>query len=245
MSKIEVGDVFQKNEGGSVKVLDYINCQKIHIQHQDEYGHKTFVATKELRKGAIKNPFYLSVCGVGYVGIGPYKPTTQGKRTPAYKTWSSMMTRAYCKIYKKSQPTYDGCSVADIWHNFQNFAEWFYNQPNSTTVGFDLDKDLLFFGNKQYSQETCTFAPHAINSLLIDSAAIRGDLPIGVKKLKDKFQARVKKYGKLEHIGTFDTPEEAYDAYKKEKQQHVKLLAEHYKNDLHPEVYKNLMSWGC
>lgn len=243
MSKIESGQVFFTREGGSVVVLEYRNYAEIVVQHQDSHGHICVVQAKELKTGGIKNPFHPSVYGIGYVGVGGYRISIKGEHQRAYVVWKSMLSRAYCPIYKKAQPTYDDCSVTEVWHNYQTFAEWYDKQPNAYVDGFDLDKDLIVVKNKIYSPDTCSLVPKAVNRLLYynSKARIRGNLPQGVSKKGKKYQAKIGSGKNEKYLGVRSTPEEAGDLYRKEKTKHVKFVAEQYRDVLHPTVYKNLM----
>lgn len=243
MSKIKAGQVFATKEGGSVVVLEYRGCNEILIQHQDSHEYICVAQAKELRVGGIKNPFYPSVYGVGYVGVGQYRVSVGGKHMRPYVVWKSMMSRAYCKNFQKSNQTYTGCSVAKVWHNYQKFAAWYEKQPNAYLDGFDLDKDLIVFGNRVYSPKACSLVPRAVNALLTDSRKARGDLPQGVSRRGKKYQVRMGIDGKHTYIGIRSTPEEASELYRSEKAKQVKIVAEQYKNALHSKVYKNLMEW--
>ena len=44
-------------------------------------------------------------------------------------------------------------------------------------------------------------------------------------------------------VGTYDTPEEAFYAYKPVKEAHIKSLAEKWKDQIDPRVYEALMNW--
>ena len=70
-----------------------------------------------------------TVYGVGYFGKGKYVGSIGGKKTPAYRSWQSMFTRCYCPLSKVEKRTYVDCEVHPDWHDFQDFAEWYYNQP--------------------------------------------------------------------------------------------------------------------
>jgi len=243
MSIIKSGDIFPTNENETVKVIEYKNCHKIIVEHQDEFKYTRSVAAKELRNRAIKNPFRKSVCGVGYLGVGEHKATVKGKRTKAYTAWSSMLSRVHPTKTIEHYRTYENCSVEKDWYNFQNFADWFYQQPNWDKKGFQLDKDLIIIGNKHYGPKTCSLLPSQINSLLIDSKNIRGDLPMGVSKLGEKYQAHVKQKNYLKHIGTYSTVEEARVCYIEAKKQQIKRTAEKYKDVIDSRVYHNLINW--
>lgn len=133
---------------------------------------------------------------------------------PYYKSWSSILTRCYSEKYQKRKPTYKGCSVTEEWLTFSNFRSWMITQD---WEGKHLDKDLIIEGNKIYGPETCIFVNGALNSLLTNSTAARGDLPLGVTKLGRNYQARVGNEGRLVQLGTFKTPEAAHIAWRKAK----------------------------
>ena len=57
---------------------------------------------------------------------GKYKAKIGNKFTLAYKYWCSMMERGYSYDFKNKHKNYINVYVCEEWHNFQNFAEWFY-----------------------------------------------------------------------------------------------------------------------
>jgi len=243
MEKIKSGDTFLTNQGGSVIVLSYRGYDKIVIQHMDMHGHICRVRSQSLKEGRIKNPFHPSVVGVGYVGVGEYDKYIGRKPTAAYLSWKSMLTRAYCKKFHRKYSWYSQCSVDKKWHNFQNFAEWFYRQPNAGKKGFHLDKDLIIIGNKKYSEETCSFVPAAINCLFSDHRIERGEYKTGVSKQYSKFCSHLNIDGKLTHLGTYNTEYEAWKAYTEAKCENAKVLAKRYEHVINAKVYENLINW--
>lgn len=164
------------------------------------------------------------------IGINDSKYQTQpkinGKRAicPIYKTWKSMLTRCYSKVYHNIRPTYLGCSICDEWALFSNFKSWMITQD---WEGKALDKDLLISGSKIYSPETCIFVSAKINSLLSDAPMLRGDLPMGVKAKNgpSKYQASCAIDGKDKHIGTYSTKEKAHIEYLKVKSNNAMSIA--------------------
>ena len=46
-----------------------------------------------------------------------------------------------------------------------------------------------------------------------------------------------------QNLGRFDTPEEAFQAYKQVKESYIKEVAEKWKGDIDPRVYEALMNW--
>lgn len=242
---IQAGDVFQLNHGGSCTVLEYRNSSSVFISHDDEFGHVMEVEARNLRLGQVLNPYRRSVYGVGFLGNGKYKSKIAGKKSPEYALWSGILQRGHSSAFKESNPSYKDVSVCIDWHNFQVFAEWFNNQPFAKAEGFQLDKDLLIPGNREYSPSACSFVPGAINSLFNEGVQCKSSQMIGVTKIsrRSQFVARVRVNGAAVRIGSFETEEEAYAAYKKAKIDYVRSMAEKYKDVLHPRVYENLSNW--
>jgi len=136
---------------------------------------------------------------------------------PAYSAWIHMLGRAYGSNYHMKRPTYHGVTVCSEWHSFMAFRGWWLEHQ---VDGWDLDKDLLS-DNKIYSPETCIFVPAWINSFTLGRSAARGDWPIGVcfRKGSGMFLATCKNpiTKKQEHIGLFDTPIKAHQAWRERK----------------------------
>lgn len=110
--------------------------------------------------------------------------------------------------------------------------------------GWALEKDIIKKGNKTYNPDNCCFVPKEINNLMLKSEAVRTDLPIGVSSMPSgNYGAVVSKFGKTERIGTFCTIEEAFLAYKREKEKYLKQQAEKWKSQIDPRAYEALMNY--
>ncbi len=186
-----------------------------------------------------------TVYGVGYFGVGQYKSKKKGKPTMAYTKWRDMLARCYCPKYQAKKPTYIGCTVDPVWHNYQVFAEWFENNEFKD-LGYHLDKDVLNQGNKVYSPSNCCLVPPQINGLIIDSAAARGEYPVGVKldKRSGKFTSQVNENGRIKHLGTFDNSLDAYKAYTEAKERYVKSKAMEWQHRIDNRVFEALIKWS-
>lgn len=238
--------VWYNNNGERMTIVRYGGTRDIDVQFDDGtvVEHREYSAFK---KGQIKNPMTPSVYGIGFIGKGKFKTKDKnGKNTKCYDTWVRMLQRCYDPKYQEKNPTYKGCTVDKRWHNFQNFAKWYYE--NYYEFGNDermeLDKDILNKGNKVYSAETCVFVPQFINKLFIKRDVTRGDLPIGVTKHKDKFKAQLNKgNGKAIYLGRYTTSEEAFQVYKNAKEDYIKEVAENYKLQLPHRLYKAMMKY--
>lgn len=181
------------------------------------------------------------VCGIG-VNDADYNvyitaKTGEGNKRkiiwkcPFYIRWANMFRRCYGDKYQERFPTYIGCSVCEDWYYFSNFKAWMEQQDWEEK---HLDKDLLLAGNKVYSPETCVFLTPEVNMFTTESDAIRGDYPIGVQleyTRKDgtvRLRAKCKDVltGKQRHLGFFDDPKEANQAWLKCKLEQAYILAE-------------------
>lgn len=96
---------------------------------------------------------------------------------PYYRVWTNMLVRCYSTKKQEKYPTYKGCTVSDEWLTFSVFKSWMEKQDWD---GKQLDKDLLFEGNKVYSAETCVFVTKEVNMFTTERCAARGEWPIGV-----------------------------------------------------------------
>lgn len=158
--------------------------------------------------------------------------------TKLYRTWKSMFARCYGEMVHDRQPTYIGCSVDARWHKLSNFKKWF---DENYVEGYHLDKDLLQKGNKIYSPDTCCFIPQEINKLLTKSDKVRSKYCIGVYKQLNRYIARLDS----RCVGSFLTPEEAFQAYKTAKEAYIKEIANEYYSDgrITKRVYDALMRY--
>lgn len=242
-AQILAGDTFKTNEGGIVKVLIFEGCYSVRVQHLDSAGHVATVTASQLRSGRIKNPYRPRIYGVGFAGFGDHKPSKDGKDTKEYVAWTKMLHRCYGEKAAISNPSYKGCYVAPEWHDFQAFAEW-YSLQEFKGSGYQLDKDILIKGNREYSSNFCRLVPEKINKLLTGSDSRRGKHPIGVNFYAGKFCAHCSTDGNKNHIGRFDTAELAFYAYKKFRESYVKRRAEDYRLHMPKEIYEALIAWS-
>ena len=241
-----LNEIGYNNNGERMTIIRYGDALDIDIQFDDGtiVEHKQY---NDFLKGKIRNPMFPSVYGVGFIGVGDFKTCDEnGKKTKCYKTWNDMLRRCYDPKLQEKYQTYKNCTVCKEWHNYQVYAKW--HNENYYEVGneqMDLDKDILCKGNKVYSPTTCVYVPHSINVLFTKRDKRRGNLPIGVSsKFENKFQAWVSKgNGKPIYLGRYNTPEEAFLAYKKAKEAYIKEVAEEYKGKIDNRLYEALMNY--
>ncbi|EHM6953344.1 hypothetical protein KGV31_002143 [Vibrio parahaemolyticus] len=152
-----------------------------------------------------------------------------GTNTVLYKVWSSMLQRCYSQSFLSKFPTYRGCSVCEEWLTLSEFKKWF---DAHYIEGYELDKDLLFKGNKIYSPQTCVFIPKHVNSFI--SAGGKGKLmrgvslrPDGKKYIANIFDIDTKK---PKYLGSFNTECEAHHAYLTKKNEYAYQVIAMYPN---------------
>lgn len=137
---------------------------------------------------------------------------------PYYQTWKGMLERGHSDKFKQRQPTYEDVTVCKEWHSFMRFRAWMKTQD---WTGKELDKDILFQGDKVYSPTTCVFVDGVVNLFLTDSAAARGEWHIGVywNKRDQKFMSRCRNpfTKEREYLGSFTCPNQAHQVWKARK----------------------------
>lgn len=200
-------------------------------------GFETECSINAARENNVKDPLSPILFGVGYLGIEASKIKNISKEK-SYRKWSDMLRRCYDKNTESNG--YKNCKVCDEWHNFSVFKEWF---DKNYIDGYELDKDVFSNGNKYYSPNTCCFIPMEINRFL-SSLTTSGKYKNGVtfNKCNRKFTSAISINGKRKHLGCFESEEEAYEIYKKEKIKQIKSIADKYKSELSEEIYNAIIN---
>jgi hypothetical protein len=231
------GYIHDTKNNGKLEIIEYIDSYKKVSVRFIGYEHIVTASADRIRRGVVKNVLLPSVFGKGYVGLGSYSAT---KHKKAYQIWVNMLQRCYLGICHDKQPTYLECTVCEEWHNFQNFADWFYKLSNFTT-GYQLDKDIKVKGNKHYSPTTCLFVPQPLNLLIRTHENIKEKgCPVGVRfNKRDKyFNASIYYEGSQKNLGCFKTLEEATEAYQKARGARIRELVD---NNVYPEITPYLL----
>lgn len=139
-------------------------------------------------------------------------PKDGSSNHPLYSTWSSMKTRCYNqkeKTYKNYGSR--GIKVCDRWlHSFANFLEDMGERPEKMT----LDR---INNDGDYSPDNCRWADGTTQNFNKRPLKKNKSGFVGVHRSKNRSEIRwVAALGARSnrlHIGTFDSPEEAYEAY--------------------------------
>lgn len=236
-----VGSEFTNRFGDRCKIIEYNHSKDLRVVFDN--GYTCSKTLTHLRSGKFTYPFTKTCYGVGFLGVGEYKSSGVAKCV-ARGRWRAMLGRVYSD--RESVRLGDGleCDVHPDWHNFQTYAEWFYNTPTSNLL-WEVDKDLRVIGNRTYSENTCSFVPPAINSFLPKKLKNNG-LPIGVSWLESNQEYVVSGSaggGVDVWYGGYDSPEQAFLCYKRLKEKRAKELAVEYRGRIHEDVFCNLMNF--
>ena len=172
-------------------------------------------------------------------GVGIFDGFSK-RKSKFFSEWSWMITRCYSEWFAKKQPNYSLCSVCKDWLLYSNFEKWF---EEHYVEGWELDKDILVKKNTIYSPDTCCFVPKEINNLFVNCNKKNRKYPIGVSKNNSKYLAYLCRNGKQELVGCYSTKEDAFNAYKIEKEKHIQQIANKWKDKLEPRVYEALCNY--
>lgn len=152
--------------------------------------------TKYIRKKGV-------ILGIGIVDVDYKTQVFEGKGKdrkliwvcPFYEKWKQMLRRCYSMKEKNKNVGYIGVTCAPEWLNLSNFKAWMETQHYMNPIDgsiLELDKDILFKGNKIYSPETCVFLHHKVNSFIFKEDFYSKNLPLGVTydKRSGRYQAQ-------------------------------------------------------
>lgn len=241
----QVGESFIHPIYGEYHIVELIKGKKAIIEFSNT-GFRCEHTISNIRNKRVKDANAPIVCGVGCLGTKKNVALSPSK-TPAYFAWHNMISRCYSEDTKNKRPTYRDCYVCEEWKCFANFKEWFDKQVYFQ--GWMLDKDILVKGNKEYAPDKCCFVPNEVNALFTKRQNFRSELPIGVqfcnaqRRFKECYKATLSRNDNKSYIGAFNTPEEAFQAYKVAKEAWIKEVADKWKDKIDPRVYEAMYNY--
>lgn len=238
--KDRTNETHMNNQGYLMTIVKYNNTHDIIVEFNDE--RKTCVNSdySSFIKGKVKNPYNKTMYGLGYIG----DTTTineNGDRKHSYYVWKRMMRRCYDNNFHKENPSYKDCYVCDEWLCYANFEKW-YNENYYTIkdIVIALDKDIICKGNKCYCPSKCIFVPQEINNLFETKKKIKNlTLPTGIS-VKDKYYYV---HSCSHYVGVYKDIDSAKIAYKNFKEQHIKDIANKYKDLIPLKLYNTLYNY--
>lgn len=210
----------------------------------NKYNNLIYVDDQEFYKLSVQQ---MHVNELGRVQA--YVPFLNQNRMKAKRLWNDMQTRCYNAKFHKRSPEYEECSICQEWlEDKEKFFQWV--EENYYTVGderMDLDKDILVKGNKVYSPDTCVFVPHSINGLFTgcNKGRNKRKYPLGVyyDSSKKKYRANMNLDSENIKFSERNTPEEAFEDYKRHKEALILVTADKYKKYIPSKVYHAMLNW--
>jgi hypothetical protein len=236
---IFVGDTLPSNQYGDFVVIAYKNAHEIYVRFLNT-GSVVKTKSSHIKSGLVKDRYAPTLYGIGV--IGDKHPTMlDGKPHPVYVKWAGMFERCYGGNDSTESYRRNCVTVAEDFHSYEKFYEFFTNLPNSDKTHWNLDKDLK--GGSEYSPETVCLLPPEINMALVCITKRNSSGLPGVRRSGEKFTARIMLANDERHIGTFATQEEAYHAYRVAKNKWVIELTEKYSEHLESDIVNLLQNW--
>ena len=174
--KLQAGSIYRSNNCGDFVIVKDEGKTAVTVRFVDT-GYEAVFQRSHVVRGTIKDRMHRSVLGIGYRGEGPFSGWENNKPTGAYIAWRGMLERCYSSGYQALRPTYTGCTVDPVWHNFQNFAEWYESNHKD---GLHVDKDIKVDGNKVYSPKTCLLVSAEENNIKAHAKHYKLVSPSGV-----------------------------------------------------------------
>ena len=227
-----IGEQNKSCEGFNMKITEYFNNKNIVVEILDGNGFKANTTYKKFKLGKVRNPYYPTYFKLGYRGVGKYKlSNADGSSTKAAQCWTDMLDRCYGEKHKEKYKIYSDCYVDNLWHNFQNFAEWYYDNIYECKEALNLDKDIKYENNKIYSSETCLMVPQSINKHAICGNGYswhKRDWIWGAYIIENK---------KQRSLGQFDNKEAAHKTFLDAKNIYWQSKLEEWRGLLPDNVY--------
>lgn len=203
------------------------------------------VDARQVDTGGVVDPYYPTVCGVGY--LGEYSTLDKdGNTTKEYTAWRCMLERCYGN---KELEAYKYCIVSEEFHNASYFKDWYNKQYGAHREDFHLDKDILSGDCKVYAEDTCVLVPQEVNSFFVkhNNKKVKSNLSTGVvynpKNTSRPFTAMYSGHGGEKHMSYHDNEWSAFIAYKQAKENRAKELAEKWRGQIDDRVYEKLINY--
>ncbi len=203
---------FKMKQGCTAKITDYFSHSEVFIIFL-ESGVERKSSMRELVLGRLKDYFYPSVCGIGYIGDEKVKKEVRDQ-------WTTLLLNNKEKY-----------GISKEWCNLQNFAKWY--EENHKVNGSDrwvLRTNIFNKEPQECDPSNTYFLPMDLSQQLTKSKgyAVRKSGEISSNFL-----------GK--HLGYFKTIEEAKEKCNIVKKEYIIELADKYRNELPEDLYYKII----
>lgn len=235
MNKLIEREYNSDNYGKFVIIDDYgideTGDRKLQIQFL-KTGYITTAYMNAVRHGKVKDRYFPSISGVGFIGDFQGSVTVDPEIRSIYRTWADMLSRCYNEK-KWDYYLYGGLGIKvhPDWFCFNTFLNDAISLPGyinkkSDPANYQLDKDYLQMNipkkSRIYSKDTCIWISKTDNIIIMNREKSINDGYYGVVYRDHGWCVRIgnKIYGK------FNNPE----------------AAACYFNLIYPKLYPNNIS---
>lgn len=149
---LQVGDIFEHKVYGAYEVIS--KTKGISTIRFNNTGYTCEYGSAKVVNREVRDRFYPSVVGVGYLG----NPLEKSENYRSIRIcWTNMLKRCY----ELKDKCYEDTTVCKEWLCFRDFYIW---AKDRYIQGYHLDKDIKSLnGMKIYSPETCCFVKPSVN----------------------------------------------------------------------------------
>ena len=147
---LEIGSIYESKNCGKFKIISRDGKRNHNIYYTIEFEltkYRYSAADSKIKTGSVNDPYFPSVCGIGYIGKSNDGSKLDMSMRPR---WGAMMARCY---NPNNQDYYRygaiGVSVCKRWFCYANFVEdvkllpGYLDMINNPSIVYNLDKDIL------------------------------------------------------------------------------------------------------
>jgi hypothetical protein len=138
-----IGKIYKMKQGSHAKIISYKGANNVTVRFE-ETGSERVSRINVLKNGELKDYFYPSVQGIGYVG-------GEVCNKKAHCSWITLMSSIKNKYI-----------LAEEFRNFQTFTKWF---EENYIEGWKLCANILDKSEKECTPLTCYYLPYDLNLL--------------------------------------------------------------------------------
>lgn len=189
----------------------------------------------------------------------------QFTKSKIYRTWVDMIRRTDgrdTRLLNTTHPYYKDCTLDPVWFRLSVFKEWIETFDNYERKV--IDKDIIKFDNKYYSPDTCLMVRPVVNAWFKPEDRKRDRLPRGTAYVSGYLGRKNHRGGKpyraqihnliiegnhvvaskkRDHLGTFETPEEASFVFEKARKEQLHKLIDTETDPRVINALRNHMQW--
>lgn len=171
-----VGEVYTV-KGKQLKIVEYNSKTDVVVEWLDSFHYRTHTTMQHIRNERVKNPYTVTVNGVGCLGNIDIKVVENGKRNRHYNIWLHMLTRCYDTEYQRKYSLVEQVEVCDRWKCFEYFLEdvkqleGYHEWLESDNMVFDYEIKQQYDYDKEikvYAPDTCMFVNRAVKKMMME-----------------------------------------------------------------------------